>query len=52
MTARCFCHEIEHLDGHLFVECTDRLMEGEELQQWLRDHAEDYEFDEEMEDEE
>ena len=52
LTARCFCHEIEHLDGHLFVERTDRLMEGEELQQWLRDHAEDYEFDEEMEDEE
>ena len=20
LTARCFCHEIEHLDGHLFVE--------------------------------
>lgn len=20
MTARCFCHEIEHLDGHLFTE--------------------------------
>ena len=35
ITARCFCHEIEHLDGHLFVEHTDRLMEGEELQQWL-----------------
>lgn len=52
LTARCFCHEIEHLDGHLFVERTDCLMEGEELQQWLRDHAEDYEFDEEMEDEE
>ena len=29
ITARCFCHEIEHLDGHLFVEHTDRLMEGE-----------------------
>ena len=52
ITARCFCHEIEHLDGHLFVEHTDRLMEGEELQQWLRDHAEEYEFDEDAEDEE
>ena len=52
LMARAFCHEIEHLDGHLFVERTDRLMEGEELQQWLRDHAEEYEFDEEMEDEE
>ncbi len=24
LTARCFCHEIEHLDGHLFIEHTDR----------------------------
>lgn len=26
LTARCFCHEIEHLDGHLFVEHTDHLL--------------------------
>ena len=25
IVARCFCHEIEHLDGHLFVEHADRL---------------------------
>ncbi len=31
MTARCFCHEIEHLDGHLFTEHTDRLYTTEEL---------------------
>ena len=31
LTARCFCHEIEHLDGHLFVEHTDKLYTGEEL---------------------
>lgn len=51
IVARCFCHEIEHLDGHLFVEHTDRLMEGEELQQWLAEHADEYEIDEEGEDE-
>ena len=45
LTARAFCHEIEHLDGHLFVEHTDRLMEGEELQQWLADHADQYEIE-------
>ena len=45
ITARCFCHEIEHLDGHLFVEHTDRLLEGEELQQWLADHADQYEIE-------
>ncbi len=32
LTARCFCHEIEHLDGHLFIEHTDYLMTEEELQ--------------------
>ena len=43
----CFCNEIEHLDGHLFVENTDRLMEGEELQKWLEAHADEYEIEEE-----
>ena len=31
MVARCFCHELEHLDGRLFVEHTDRLYSTEEL---------------------
>ena len=31
MTARCFCHEIEHLDGHLFTEHANRLYTTEEL---------------------
>ena len=35
LTARCFCHEIEHLDGHLFVEHTDHLMEGQELEDYI-----------------
>lgn len=33
MTARCFCHELEHLDGHLFVERADRLYTTEEIEQ-------------------
>lgn len=32
IVARCFCHELEHLDGHLFVEHTDRLYTTEELE--------------------
>ena len=36
LTARCFCHEIEHLDGHLFVEHTDRLLTEEELEEYIR----------------
>lgn len=36
LTARCFCHEIEHLDGHLFVEHTDHLLTDEELEEYIR----------------
>lgn len=32
LTARCFCHEIEHLDGHMFDEHCDRLYTSEELE--------------------
>lgn len=32
VTARCFCHETEHLDGHIFVELCDRLYTSEEVE--------------------
>lgn len=32
LMARCFCHEIEHLDGHLYVEHIDRFMTDEEVE--------------------
>ena len=35
IVARCFCHEIEHLDGHLFTEHTDRLYTNEELDELM-----------------
>lgn len=38
LTARCFCHEIEHLDGHLFTEHCDHLLSDEELDEYLREH--------------
>ena len=41
LTARCFCHEIEHLDGHLFIEHTDHLMTEEELEEFIRRQEED-----------
>lgn len=31
LVARCFCHETEHLDGHLFVEHADKLYSPEEI---------------------
>ena len=32
MTARCFCHEIEHLDGHVFTEHVERIYSNEEVE--------------------
>ncbi len=31
LVARCFCHELSHLDGHLYTELVDRLYTTEEL---------------------
>jgi peptide deformylase len=38
MTARCFCHECEHLDGHLFTEHTDRLYTAQELDEMEKEN--------------
>lgn len=35
MTARCFCHEIDHLDGHLYTEYIDHFLSDEELRAYL-----------------
>ena len=35
LTARCFCHEIEHLDGHLYTEHC-KVLTDEELEQWSK----------------
>ena len=32
LTARCFCHEIEHLDGHLFTEKVEEYIDPEAMQ--------------------
>lgn len=34
LTARCFCHEIDHLDGVLFDELADHIMSQEELDEY------------------
>lgn len=41
VTARCFCHELGHLDGHLYVELTDRLYTSEELDAMEREDGEE-----------
>jgi len=35
LMARCFCHEVEHLDGHLYVEHIDRFLTDEELEMYM-----------------
>lgn len=32
LTARCFCHEIDHLDGIVFTDLCERMLTEEELQ--------------------
>lgn len=45
LTARCFLHEIEHLDGHLFNEHVDHYLTEDEIREF-------YEKQEDGEDEE
>ena len=35
LIGRCFCHELEHLDGHLYTEHIDHFLTEEELQEYL-----------------
>ncbi len=35
LTARALCHEIDHLDGHLFVELVDRMLTEQEIEDYL-----------------
>ena len=33
LTARCFCHELDHLDGVLYTEVMERLLTDREMQE-------------------
>ena len=43
LTARCFCHEIDHLDGHLFLEMADHIMSDDELREYYGQGGEESE---------
>lgn len=44
LTARAFCHECDHLDGHMFTELCDHIMTDEELEAYYgREGKEDAE---------
>lgn len=36
LTARAFCHEIEHLNGHLYTELIDHFLSDEELEEYQK----------------
>ncbi len=47
ITARCFCHEIEHLDGHLFDEHVDHFMTEEDFEEYYEQLQTEMEMDKE-----
>ena len=41
LMARCFCHELEHLDGHLYTEHIDRFLTDEEVEEYFNQDGEE-----------
>lgn len=40
LIARCFCHEIEHLDGHLYTEKAYHMLTDEEYEEIMKEDDE------------
>ena len=43
LIARCFCHEIDHLDGHMYTEFAERMLTKEEVEEMTAQEEEDEE---------
>ena len=41
LIARCFCHELEHLDGHLYTERAYHMLTEEEYEELMKQNRED-----------
>ena len=41
LIARCFCHELEHLDGHLYTERAYHMLTQEEYEDLIRQQQEE-----------
>ena len=41
LTARCFCHEIDHLEGILFTDLAERMLTKEEIEAAAEKRAEE-----------
>ena len=35
LLARCFCHELDHLDGKLYCDVADRMLTKEEIEEFM-----------------
>lgn len=40
LIARCFCHELDHLDGHLYTEKAEKMLTPEEVQELIAQEEE------------
>ena len=40
LLARAFCHEIDHLDGHMYTEIAERMLSPEELEEIMKQDKE------------
>ena len=40
LTVRCFCHEIDHLEGQLFTDIAERILSDEELEEMMGESEE------------
>ena len=50
LTARAFCHEIDHLNGILFPNKAERMLTDEELARLRGDGEEDEEYEDDIDD--
>lgn len=41
LIARCFCHELAHLDGQLYTEVAERMLTAEELEELMEEDDEE-----------
>lgn len=41
LTARAFCHELVHLDGHLYTEVADRMLTPEEVEAMAKEDSDE-----------
>ena len=37
LVGRCFCHELDHLDGIVYTEVMERFLTDEELEEWAEE---------------